>query len=104
MTPLARHRLFAIGFAIIAALIAHSASAQNCDDRYPWTCPGFVGTSPQSIRPGAPLLPMEITPNLQPTEQAAPARPGGRTWTIDPAHITQYAALYAPTDGGRFGM
>ena len=101
-TSLSCHRLFAIGLAIIAALTADAASAQNCDDRYPWTCPGFVGPSPQSIRPGALLPPMEITPNLQPTEQAAPARPGARAWTIDPALRSQYAALYAPVDGERF--
>ena len=102
MTPLSCHRLFAIGLATIAALIADAASAQTCDDRYPWTCPGFVGPSPQSTRPGAQFSPMEITPNLQPSEQAAPARPGGRAWTIDPALRSQYAALYAPADGGRF--
>ena len=95
-------RLFVIGLAIIAALIAHAASAQNCDDRYPWTCPGYVGPSPQSIRPGAPFPPMEIAPNLQPTEQAAPARPGEMAWTVNPALMNQYAAVYAPVDGERF--
>jgi lipoprotein-anchoring transpeptidase ErfK/SrfK len=94
------HRLFAIGLAIIAALIAHAASAQNCNDLYPWTCQGFVDPSPQSIQPGAPFPPMEIAPNLQPTEQAVPARPGA--WTVDPAFRSQYAALYAPVDGERF--
>src|ERR1035437_6001552 len=95
------HRLFVIGLAIIAALIAHAASAQNCDDRYPWTCPGFV-PSPQSIRPGAPSPPMDVAPNLQPTEQSARARPGEMAWTVNPALRSQYAALYAPVDGERF--
>ena len=45
---------------------------------------------------------MEIMPNLQPTERAAPARPGEMTWTVNPALRSQYAALYAPADGGRF--
>ena len=96
------HRLFAIGLAIIAAFIAHAASAQDCDDRYPRTCPGYVGPSPQSIRPGAPFPPMEITPNLQRTERAAPARPGEMGWPINPALRSQYATLYAPIDGERF--
>jgi lipoprotein-anchoring transpeptidase ErfK/SrfK len=95
-------RLFAIGLAIIAALIAHAASSQDCDDRYPWTCPGFVGPSPQSIRPGAPSPPTEIMPNVRPTERAAPARPGEMAWPVNPALRSQYAALYAPVDGERF--
>ena len=45
---------------------------------------------------------MEITPNLQPTERAAPARPGEMAWTVNPALRSQYAALYAPVDGERF--
>jgi hypothetical protein len=45
---------------------------------------------------------MEITPNLQPTERAAPARPGEMAWTINPALRSQYAALYAPVDDERF--
>jgi hypothetical protein len=69
---------------LVAVLIAHAASGQSCDERYPWTCPGYVGPSPQSIRPGAPL-PIEITPNLQPTELAAPPRSGETAWTLNPA-------------------
>jgi lipoprotein-anchoring transpeptidase ErfK/SrfK len=95
------HRLFVIDPAIIAALIAHAASAQNCDDRYPWTCRGFV-PSPQSIRPGARLSPTEIAPNLRPTERTVPARPGEMAWTVSPALRSQYAALYAPVDNERF--
>ena len=45
---------------------------------------------------------MEIAPNLQPTEQSAPARPGEMAWTVNPALRSQYAALYAPIDGERF--
>ena len=45
---------------------------------------------------------MEIAPNLQPTEQSAPARPGEMAWTVNPALRSQYAALYAPVDGERF--
>lgn len=45
---------------------------------------------------------MEIAPNFQPPEQAAPARPGKMDMTVDPAVRSQYAALYAPIRGERF--
>jgi lipoprotein-anchoring transpeptidase ErfK/SrfK len=97
------HRLLAIGLAIIAVLIVDSAWAQYCDERYPWTCPGYVGPSPQS-RPGAPWSPMDIAPNFQPSEQATPARPGEMDMTVDPVVRSQYAALYAPVRGERFSI
>jgi lipoprotein-anchoring transpeptidase ErfK/SrfK len=83
-------------------LIAHSASAQDCDDRFPWTCPGFSGPPLQSMRPGIPLPPREIAPNAQPTSPAAPIRPGEIGRTLAPALRSQYAALYAEVDGEPF--
>src|SRR5664279_1824905 len=82
-------RVFAIGLAFIAAMSARSASAQFCDDRYPWTCQG----------PGAP---MNITPAPQPSEEAAPASPDENEVTVDPAVRRQFAHLYAPVSGERF--
>jgi len=98
MSPLARHCLLTIGLAVIAASTAFSeASAQNCDERYPWNCQGFVRPSYQSGRPYAPAAPMPLEPDLEPAEQ-----PGRRTWTVDPATTQRYAALYAPVGGERF--
>ncbi len=88
------HPLLAIGLAVVTALVAGRAVAQNCDDRYPWTCPGFTGQP--SMRPGAPLA---ITPDAQPSE---PTRPGETYGPVDPAIARQYAALYAPVRGERF--
>jgi lipoprotein-anchoring transpeptidase ErfK/SrfK len=67
-------RIFAIGLAFITAMSAGSASAQFCDDRFPWTCQG----------PGAP---MTLTPVPRGSEQAAP---------------TNAYALYGPVSGERF--
>ena len=80
-------RIFAIGLAFITAMSAGSASAQFCDDRFPWTCQG----------PGAP---MTITPAPRRFEEAAPAQPGEAV-TVDRA-VSQYAALYGSVSGERF--
>ena len=98
MSPLSRHRLFTIGLAAVAASAAFDASAQNCDERYPWNCPGFVRPYYQSGRPYAPSAPMPLAPDLEPAEPAE--RPGRRTWTVDPATLQRYAAVYAPVGGG----
>jgi lipoprotein-anchoring transpeptidase ErfK/SrfK len=100
MSPLSRHRLFTIGLAAVAASAAFDASAQNCDERYPWNCPGFVRPYYQSGRPYAPSAPMPLAPDLEPAEPAE--RPGRRTWTVDPATLQRYAAVYAPVGGERF--
>ena len=85
---------------------ASQVSAQACDDRRPWTCPGYVGPSPQPplapmqpvpLRPPAAVAPLEIEPDLEP-----PTPPGRTAWPADPAVGRQYAALYAGVAGERF--
>ena len=78
-------RLLAIGVSLIAAIGTHSASAQFCDDRFPWTCQ----------EPGAPI---NITPVPRRFDEAAPAQPGN----VDPALGRQYGVLYGPVSGERF--
>ena len=95
-------RVAAICGTIISALIANSASAQDCDDRFPWTCRGFGGPPLQPMRPWTPPSPREISPNAQPTLPAAPIRPGEIGRALDPALRSQYAALYAAVDGEPF--
>ena len=80
--------IFAIGLAFIAAINVRSASAQFCDDRFPWTCQG-------------PRAPINISPFPQQRfEQGSPAQPGDAN--VDPALGRQYAALYGPVSGERF--
>jgi hypothetical protein len=62
-------RIFAIGLAFITAMSAGSASAQFCDDRFPWTCQG-LGT------------PMTITPAPRHFEEAAPVDRSVRIFTL----------------------
>jgi len=81
-------RLLAIGMSLIAAISAHSASAQFCDDRFPWTCQGS----------GAPL---NITPVPRRFEQESPAQPGN-AMNVDPAISSRYAAIYGFVSGEPF--
>src|SRR5262245_15509936 len=92
------HRALATCVTIAAASIAGGASAQYCDDRYPWTCgryvpPGYVvperydppegygppvrygAPPPQPLRPGSPFWQRERyqQPPIEP--EAAPVRP-----------------------------
>jgi lipoprotein-anchoring transpeptidase ErfK/SrfK len=76
--------IFAICLAFITAMNVRSASAQFCDDRFPWTCQG----------PGAPIIPRRF-------EQGSPVQPGNAV-NVDPALGRQYAALYGPVSGERF--
>lgn len=78
-------RLLAIGVSFIAAFSVHRASAQFCDDRFPWTCQ-------------EPRAPIDITPVPRRFDEAAPAQPGN----VDPALGRQYAVLYGPVSGERF--
>lgn len=80
--------IFAICLAFITATNVRSASAQFCDDRFPWTCQ----------EPGAPI---NITPVPRRFEQGSPAQPGNAV-NVDPALGRQYAALYGPVSGERF--
>src|SRR6476646_9396035 len=80
-------RLLAIGVSLIAAIGTHSASAQFCDDRFPWTCQ----------EPGAPI---NITPVPRRFDEAAPAQPGN----VDPALGRQYCVLHGAVDGQRFAI
>ena len=98
--PLLNRRVLAVCVTIVTGLISCGASAQSCDDRFPWTCQGYVDPPAQSYRPGFP--PREIAPYAQPTSPEAPVRPGGFTRSIDPALRAQYAALYARIDGEPF--
>src|SRR5512143_2870230 len=85
-------RLFVLGLAFIAAMIAGGASAQDCDDRSPGNC---VGPPPQSILPPLPFPPLPFppfpfpptgnAPPSQPSEQAEPARPDDMEVAVDPA-------------------
>lgn len=86
------------GLALIAALIAPGATAQVCDERYPWTCPGYVEPSAQSVPPGAPFPPAEPAPELAPPGWATWLRPG----RADDPFAGRYAALYAPVPGEPF--
>lgn len=86
------YRVFGVLLACVAPIATQSVSAQECDDRYPWTCPGYVAP-PQSIRPGALNSPLTIHPDFRPFEQGEPARPGR---LADSPSRRQYAALYAP--------
>jgi lipoprotein-anchoring transpeptidase ErfK/SrfK len=96
------YRAAAICLAIIAGSIADSARAQNCDDRFPWTCRDYGRPPEQPIGPGTPFRPREYAPYAPPVAPAAPVRPGGIVRTIDPAVRSQYAALYARIDGEPF--
>lgn len=80
--------IFAICLAFITATNVRSASAQFCDDRFPWTCQ----------EPGAPI---NITPVPRRFEKGSPAQPGNAV-NVDPALGRQYAALYGPVSGERF--
>jgi lipoprotein-anchoring transpeptidase ErfK/SrfK len=120
------YRAIAIGILIASGLLADSARAQYCDDRFPWTCRGFGGPPEQTFRPVAPFprremvpeiepvapappfrpgIPFprrEMVPEMEPVAPAAPVRPGGIARPIDPAVRNQYAALYARIDGEPF--
>ena len=88
---MSRQPLFTTGLAFIAALIAHATPAQDCDDRFPWTCPGYVGPS---MRPGGPSRPIQIPANVPSSEQPSSEQAL--------ASGSQYAALYAAVSGERF--
>jgi lipoprotein-anchoring transpeptidase ErfK/SrfK len=96
------HWLFATGLAFVAEMIASGVLAQNCDDRFPWTCQEFRSRPSELLPPAAPLRPAETTPTLPPSERSVPPRPGEVAVTIDPDLRRQYAALYAPVSGERF--
>ena len=94
-------RLIAIGLTIASAFIGHNATAQSCDDRFPWTCRGFLSpSSSPSVRPGASRSSTDVAPNLPPSEPAAPS--GETNRSVDPALRSKYAALYAPVYDDRF--
>jgi lipoprotein-anchoring transpeptidase ErfK/SrfK len=110
----------AVCIAIVAGSIASGASAQNCDDRFPWTCQGYGGPPPPPsyYRPAPPFAPRDPyaqpspygqSPYVQPSPYAQPpyaqppeARPGPIMRSIDPALRGQYAALYARVDDEPF--
>lgn len=86
-------------------MIVRDAAAQSCDDRYPWTCRGYVAP-PVYGRPGGPFAPGQRAPlSLAPDEQEEePARPpsGDGFDTLGPATRDRYSAFYAPVRGERF--
>jgi len=94
-------RVFLVVFGLLAALCARDATAQSCDDRYPWTCNGYVPPpaylGPPGVRyPPSQRAPVFLEPDLQPEQP-----PGGGD-TLAPAARARYAALYAPVRGERF--
>lgn len=99
-------RLFAVGIACAVAIIARGASAQTCDDRYPWTCQLIIDPTLHPIRQGEPLdiAPhlQHVAPHLQPSEEEPHASPDGMEATVAPAVGSQFATLYAPVRGERF--
>jgi hypothetical protein len=109
------HRGFVIAVTIISSSsISSGASAQGCDERYPWTCRGY-GPPPieampprapywqrEPFQPRDPFAPREIAPDPYQNAPAAPMRPREFTRPIDPAIRSQYAALYGPIDGEPF--
>ena len=98
-------RLCLIGLGLLAATIAREAAAQSCDDRYPWTCGGYVAP-PDYGRSGSPFAPgrrgpLSLTPDQQ-QEEPARSPSGDSVDTLGPAARGRYAALYAPMRGERF--
>lgn len=98
-------RLCILALAVVATMVVRGASAQSCDDRYPWTCQGYVAPPSYGGRPGGLFAPpqrgpLELSPDMQPSERMT--RPGDTIESLDPASRSRYAALYAPMRGERF--
>ena len=98
------HRMIMFWVAIGAGFVTYSAWAQNCDDRFPWTCPGWESAPPQSIRPGVPSPLRETAPSSEPSAPMVSPRRAKIARPIDPALLRQYAALYARVDGEPFSI
>jgi lipoprotein-anchoring transpeptidase ErfK/SrfK len=84
-------RVIAVALGFIAAAGIGRASAQFCDDRYPWTC----------FPPGAP---MNLAPGRGGNEQDTFTAPQDDAAPVDTAVRRQYAAVYAPVNGERFAI
>jgi lipoprotein-anchoring transpeptidase ErfK/SrfK len=103
-----KHRILAL-CSFTGAMIGpwtQDASAQGCDDRYPMTCPGFIGPPLQAVQPAMPLAPRVIVPRAvpepEPIGHAVPDRPGALARPVDPAVLSRYASLYARLGGEAF--
>jgi lipoprotein-anchoring transpeptidase ErfK/SrfK len=94
------YRIFAVGLTFLAAVAAQSASAQNCDIRFPLTCLIFIDPFFQSNQPGPPL---DITPD-QSSPEEEDARPDEVERNVDPAITNRYAGVYASIDGEPFAI
>jgi lipoprotein-anchoring transpeptidase ErfK/SrfK len=114
------HRALTVCVTIVAASIVRDASAQYCDERYPWSCQRYgappryeerYGAPPRyeeryaappryEEQPESPYGQRERYP--QPAFPRGPRRPYDAAPAVDPALRGQYAALYARLDGEPF--
>jgi lipoprotein-anchoring transpeptidase ErfK/SrfK len=81
-----------------------AAAAQQCDDRYPVTCPGFNAPSlptPETALPRA--IAPQPGPRRDPNAPAAPREPNN-AHTADPTAPSRYAALYAQITSEAFAI
>jgi lipoprotein-anchoring transpeptidase ErfK/SrfK len=98
--------LYALIMGVIMGALTQAVLAQSCDDRFPWTCPGFTAPPLQAPQPTVPLTPRVNAPPPasgrlvpgpvpmpNPVAPAVAGRPGTRTQPIDPAHFSWYASL-----------
>jgi lipoprotein-anchoring transpeptidase ErfK/SrfK len=82
-----------------SGLTVQHATAQTCDDRYPYTCREYRPQEfPMPLSPFYPARPRDIAP-AEPAPRSAPVQPGLAAPSIDPALRSQYAALYASVRG-----
>ena len=99
------NRTFAICLTLIIGSIAHSASAQDCDERFYRGCQGYGRPPPPPNFPWAPFPQREVAPSPPinspgMTSPGLPVRPG--QIAPDPGPRSDYSALYAQVDGEPF--
>jgi lipoprotein-anchoring transpeptidase ErfK/SrfK len=95
-----RNRTLALSVLLTAALIACSASAQDCDERYDRRCQSY-GLPPPPIFPWMLFQPREIAPNPPRTSPGAPTRPGDIAPPVSRGSGA-YSELYAEVAGEPF--
>src|SRR5260370_3189744 len=95
------NRTLAVGVFLMAASIACSAWAQDCDERYDRRCQGY-GLPPPPIFPWTLFQPREIAPRPPPTSPGAPLRPGEIALPVNRGLRSDYTAPYAEVYGEPF--
>jgi lipoprotein-anchoring transpeptidase ErfK/SrfK len=102
-TPAVRLRILGLAGALLASIIAGTASAQTCDERFALSCQRNAPPRQQALPPPGPFAPFMpfVPPGTAPSY--APAPPGEPpSATLDPALRGEFAALYGRIDGEPF--